>query len=117
MSGEFTALQRFKEIPDSEQPIAAEEGERIMHIALPIGGETVLMGSDISESMGQKLIEGNNNYVSLHPESKDDALRLYKALSNGGKIEMPFEKAFWGAYFASFTDTFGINWMIHFEEK
>ena len=45
--GEFSALQRFKEVPDSEQPMPESEGNRIMHVALPIGKDVVLMGSDI----------------------------------------------------------------------
>lgn len=115
--GNFTALQRFKDIPPGEQKMPSSEGERIMHIALPIGNGTILMGSDISESMGHVLIVGNNNYISLHPESKVDAERLFKALSAGGKVEIPLEKMFWGSYFASFADKFGVRWMINYDEK
>ena len=115
--GKFTQVQRFKDIPKSEQPMPESETERIMHIALPIGDDTVLMGSDISEKMGMKLTVGNNNYISLHPDSKKDAERLFKKLSSGGKVEMPLAKMFWGAYFASFADKFGVLWMINYEEK
>ena len=114
--GEFSALQRFKDIPASEQTMPEGEGQHIMHVALPIGEGTVLMGSDISEGMGMSLTQGNNIYLSLHPASKEEAERLFKELSAGGKVEMPFEKMFWGAYFASFTDKFGVEWMINYEE-
>jgi len=115
--GEFTALQRFKDMPPSEQQVPESEKEKILHIALPIGSGTVLMGSDISQSMGQKLITGNNVYVSLHPESKEEAQRLFDRLSEGGKVEMPLGKMFWGDFFASFTDKFGIQWMINYQER
>ena len=115
--GEFTALQRFKEMPSSEQPMPESEGELIMHVALPIGEGAVLMGSDISESMGQKLIIGNNNYISMHLEDRKEAERLYNELSAGGDIEMPLATMFWGAWFAAFSDKFGVRWMIDFEEK
>lgn len=115
--GEFSALLRFKDMPQGQTPVAEQEKERILHIALPIGEDTVLMGSDISESMGQKLTTGNNIYISLQTGSKEEAERLYNALSAGGKIEMPLQKMFWGAYFASFSDKFGVQWMINYKEK
>src|SRR3989338_9202247 len=81
--GEFSALQLFKEIPASEQPMPKEEGNRIMHIALPIGDGNHLMGSDISEKMGMKLTAGNNMYISLHPTLKEE---------RGKKIYYIFQK-------------------------
>lgn len=110
--GEFTSVNRFKDVPG--QSIPPEVQDKIMHISLPIGGGTVLMATDAIESMGHKLIEGNNNYISIAPDSKEEADRLYNGLSVGGKIEMPLSDQFWGAYFASFTDKFGTNWMINY---
>ena len=109
-------LQRFKEMPAGEQPMPEDEGERIMHVSLPIG-ETVLMGTDTSEASGMKLNVGNNVYLSLHPDTKEEGERLMTALGEGGKIEMPFEKMFWGAYFGSLVDKFGVQWMVNFDEK
>lgn len=115
--GEFNALQRFKDVPNSEQPMPKEEGDRIMHISLPIGDGNFLMASDISEGMGMKLAPGNNVYLSLHPESLEESERLFNELSKDGKIEMKFIKMFWGDYFGSFTDKFGVQWMINYGEK
>jgi PhnB protein len=115
--GEFTSVQRFKDMPLSENPMPENERDRIMHIALPIGNGTILMGSDISLAMGHSLTMGNSVYISLHPETLDEAKRLFNGLSVGGKVEMPLGKMFWGAYFSSFTDKFGIQWMINYEEK
>ena len=115
--GEFSALQLFKEIPASEQPMPKEEGNRIMHIALPIGDGNHLMGSDISEKMGMKLTAGNNMYISLHPTSREEGERLFNQLSKGGKIEMKFEKMFWGDWFGSFTDKFSVAWMINYHKE
>jgi PhnB protein len=88
-----------------------------MHVSLPIGKDIVLMSSDILPSMGHKLVKGNNNYISLHPGSKEEADRLFKGLSADGDIEMPMEDQFWGDYFGSFTDKFGICWMINFNPE
>ncbi|WP_435525501.1 hypothetical protein [Chryseobacterium indoltheticum] len=66
---------------------------RVMHIALPIGGD-LLMASDIVPSFGQNLTVGNNNYVSIFPDSREDAERIFKGLSEGGNIEMPLEDQF-----------------------
>lgn len=115
--GEFLSLNRFKDMPPSEQQVQETEKDRIMHIALQIGENTVLMGSDIPENMGKKLMIGNNIHVSLHPQSMEETKRLFKELSAGGTIEMPLEKMFWGDYYASFTDKFGIQWMLNYHEE
>ena len=114
--GEFTGNMKMKDAPDGDK-LPKDEQNRIMHISLPIGKENLLMGSDIMPSMGQKLNKGNNNYISLHPESKAEADRLFKGLSAGGEIEMPMADQFWGDYFGSFIDKFGICWMINFNPQ
>jgi PhnB protein len=114
--GEFAYLQRFKDTPEAEK-LSASDGEKIMHVSLPLGNGLILMGTDALESMGQKLTVGNNFYISVEVESKDEADRLFEKLSVGGKIEMPMQDAFWGAYFGMFTDKFGIQWMIDYTYK
>lgn len=114
--GEFLGdIYRMDGAPGSEN-LPENERNRVMHIALPIDGHTTLMASDILPSAGHKLTEGNNVQLSLHPESRDEADRLFNALSAGGQVEMPMEDTFWGAYFGSFTDKFGIKWMINQEQ-
>lgn len=115
--GEFNSVMRFKDMPPGEPKFPEKEAERIMHISLPIGDGFYLMGSDTTEMMDTPFVQGNNLYISLHPDSLKEGERLFKALSEGGVIEMPFSKAFWGAYFGSFTDKFGVKWMINYEES
>src|SRR3989338_7503641 len=115
--GEFTPIQRFKDIPAGEKPMPKEEENRIMHIGLKISENAILMASDISDSMGMSLVKGNNNYISLTPDNKEEGQRLFNELSAGGHVEMPYEKMFWGDYFGSFTDKFGVCWMIDVEDK
>lgn len=113
--GEFLGgVMRMGAIPGCGN-LPEEEKNRVIHIALPIGND-VLMASDIIPSMGQKLIQGNNNYISIFPDSRNEADKLFQSLSEGGKIEMPMEDQFWGDYFGSFVDKFGINWMINFSQ-
>jgi PhnB protein len=111
--GEFIVLQRFKDTPERDK-IPANVQEKIMHVALPIGQGNILMGTDALESMGQKLTAGNNFYLSVNTESKEEADKLYNGLSAGGKIEMPLQDAFWGDYFGMFADRFGTQWMISY---
>lgn len=113
--GEFTSKMKMSDMPGSEK-ISKEEQNRMMHISLPIGKDTLLMASDIVPSIGHKLEKGNNMYISLHPESKAEADRIFNALSVGGIIEMQLEQQFWGDYFGSFIDKFGIGWMINFNK-
>lgn len=114
--GEFMTLMRFSDTGEGEK-LSAEDAKKIMHIALPIGNGTILMGTDALESMGQKLTMGNNFYLSLNTASKQEADDLFNALSAGGKVEMAMADTFWGDYFGSFADQFGLQWMISFNPK
>jgi PhnB protein len=114
--GEFSALQRFKDTPEADK-ISAADRDKIMHVSLPIGKGVTLMATDGLESMGQKLEVGNNFSLSIEAESKEEADRLFNALSKEGKIEMPLQKTFWGAYFGMFADKFGIQWMVNYTEN
>ncbi len=114
--GEFQALQRFKETPHGDG-MSDSDKEKIMHVSLPIGPHTNLMGTDSLESMGQQLTAGNNFSLAISPESIEEARKLFDGLAAGGKVEMPFEKAFWGAWFGMLVDKFGIQWMINYDEK
>lgn len=112
--GEFSGVVRFKDMPIEGMKIPKEDENKIMHISLPIGKDNVLMATDTLESLGQKSIKGNNIYISVSPESKEEADKLFNALSAGGEVEMPMADQVWGDYFGSFKDKFGIGWMINF---
>lgn len=114
--GEFSYFGRFKDMPIPEgQTCPPGEAEKIMHVSLPISAETAIMGSDSFESFGNETIFGNNFSLSLNTESKEEADKFFKELSAGGKIIMPMENTFWNAYFGTFVDKFGINWMVNFD--
>jgi len=117
--GEFSdPIQRMGDVPPQEgQSLAESDKNLVMHVALPILGGHILMGTDAPESMGFKLVQGNNVHISLEPDTKEETERLYKVLSEGGNVSMKLEKMFWGAWFASFTDKFGVQWMLNFPEK
>lgn len=110
--GEFTGVHRMDGAPGTEN-LPENERNRIMHISLQVGDE-LLMASDIMPSMGQTLTVGNNNYISIFPDSREQADEFFNGLSAGGTIEMPMEDQFWGDYFGSFQDKFGVHWMINF---
>ena len=107
--GEFSALQRFGE----GQQIPATLKDKIMHVALPIGKGNLLMGTDACEEMGFKVTQGNNFYICISPDSKQDADRLFNQLSTGGKVNTPLQDMFWGAYYGSLADKYGVQWMIN----
>lgn len=111
--GKFTSLVRFKDMPMEGTKISKEDENKIMHISLPIGND-VLMASDAPESMGFKVNFGNYSYISVHPDSKEEADRIFQALSAGGTMEMPIADQPWGDYYGSFKDKFGVQWMVNF---
>ena len=116
--GEFAAVMRFGDAPGCEEmPVSESDKGKIMHIALPIGNNDILMATDTLESMGQTLIEGNNYSISISAESREEADKLFGGLSEGGKVEMPLADAFWGDYFGMLQDKFGVRWMIGYNEK
>ena len=109
--GDFAVVMRFKDNPQCSE-ISEDDKNRVMHIALPIAGGGMLMASDTLESLGQKLNIGNNLYISISPETREEADRLFSGLSDGGTVEMPMADMFWG-YFGCFADKFGVQWMLN----
>jgi PhnB protein len=112
--GPVTRLGDSPEQP-SQRALTAAEKAMIIHIVLPIVGGHLIMGADVPESLGYKMVAGDNVNLNLEPDTVAEAERLYKFLSTGGKVETPFQKMFWGAWYASFTDRFGIHWMVNAE--
>ncbi|MBE2223787.1 MAG: VOC family protein [Anaerolineae bacterium] len=105
-------FNRFKAFHSEDGLDDTNEGEKIMHVALPLGNGTVLMGSDTVAAMGEVTF-GDNFSLSLQVDSQEEADNLYKQLSAGGVATMPLAHAPWGDYFGMLTDQFGIQWMIN----
>lgn len=112
-------IERFGDLPPSpEQPPVAEEIKKmVLHVELPITGNHVLMGTDAPKEMGFRLSKGNNMHICIEPETRTEADRLFNELSAGGEVTMPMADMFFGAYFGEFSDQYGINWMINFQNK
>lgn len=112
-------IHRFSEVPPQEgsPPIAEADKNLVMHVVLPILGEHRLMGTDASESMGFTVKHGNNVHINLEPDDRTETKRLFDALSAGGKVEMPLQDMFWGDYFGSCTDKYGVQWMFNCSSK
>lgn len=115
--GEFggQGIMRMGDIPpqDGMPPLANGDKNLVMHVELTITGGHKLMGTDASESMGFKLNKGNNMSINLGLDNKSEAKRIFEALAKGGVVTMDLQDMFWGDYFGSFTDKFGINWMVN----
>lgn len=109
--GEFIHVQRLAEMP-SPQPLPAEDKEKILHIALPIGS-AVLSGMDVPSGRPQS-VQGTNFMVSLDTSSEEETKRIFEGLSDGGMVMIPLANQFWGAYFGMFKDKFGIQWMVSY---
>lgn len=112
-------LQRMGSVPtmEGQPPLAEEDKNLVMHVALPILGGHVLMGTDAPESMGFKVNMGNNVYINLEPDTRAETDKLFAALSEGGKVETSLQEMFWGDYFGSLTDKFGVQWMFNCSSK
>ncbi len=116
--GEFTRVVRFKDMPsDPGNQVTEEEGNKIMHISLPIGKENFLMANDVPKFMGVVNEKENRSKISVNAESKEEADKLFNGLSAGGAIEFPIGDSPWGSYFGMFRDKYGIEWMIDFDSR
>jgi PhnB protein len=118
--GEFLGpIGRFSDIPPSKDmpPLAEADRNLVMHVSLPILGGYLLMGTDAPESMGFKVNFGNNVYINLEPDTREETKRLFNALSIGGKVEMELQDMFWGDYYGSCKDKYGVQWMFNCTEK
>jgi PhnB protein len=114
LAGPFMRMGDAPHSPD-QPSMSEEQKKRIMHVALPILGGHLLMGSDVPES--HELTVGNNIYISLSPDTRVDVDRLFAALSEGGAVEAKPAEMFWGDYWGACADKFGIHWMLSCRSK
>jgi len=112
--GEFSKLVRLKDLESPEFPIDQKDANKIMHIALPIGNNT-LMANDVPESMGTVNENENRSKIAISAESREEADKLFNGLSAGGTVEFPIQDSPWGSYFGMFRDKYGIEWMIDYD--
>lgn len=112
-------FNRFGDMPPQpDMPQMSDSlKNQILHVSLPILGGVRLMGSDAPAEMGFSVNKGNNMYVNLETDSREESDRLFALLSEGGTVEMPLGDMFWGAYFGSLRDKFGVQWMINCAER
>ena len=114
--GEFAKIMRFKDLSSPEFPVAENEANKIMHIALPIG-KNLLMANDVPEMLGPTNENENRSKIAISAESREEADKLFNGLSAGGQIEGPIGDSPWGSYFGCFRDKYGIEWMVDFDPK
>ncbi len=119
LGGHITMKSQYKDMPPSPDypPITEEYHELVMHITLELADGSVIQGSDRVSGFGPDLEVGNNFCVSIQTDSQQEADRIHHALAQRGIVTMPMQKTFWGAYFGSCQDRFGINWMIAFNAQ
>lgn len=113
--GPLEKIIRFKDIPGAAFPLPAEEEDKLMHIALPIGGGSLLTGNDVPSFMGKVNENENRSKIAINAETREEAGKLYHALSEGGEIEVPLDQNTQGPSFAMFRDKYGIEWMLNYE--
>lgn len=117
LGGKLTEIHRFGSMPqEGDFELTPEQKNLVMHVGLELPDGQMIMASDRIEGMSPKRLEGNNFSISVHPDSKQEADRIFNALSEGGTITMPIADQFWGDYFGGLTDRFGIGWMVNYSE-
>ena len=117
LGGKLTDFHRFGGMPsDGSFELIPEQKNLVMHVALQMPDGQMIMGSDMLPGMGPARVEGNNYSISVHPDSRQEADRIFNALAEGGAITMPIADQFWGDYFGSVADRFGINWMVNYTD-
>ena len=108
-------IMRFGQVPSGpgQPPMNEADKNLVMHVELPILGGHVLMGTDAPPSMGFAVTMGNNSYINLEPDTRSETEALFNKLAVGGKVDMPLQDMFWGGYFGTLVDRFGVQWMFN----
>ena len=91
-----------------EQELPPERRNKILNARL-ILGDTILMGMDAPP---ERYHQPKGFFVSLDVTGPAEAERVFHALEDGGKVEMPIQQTFWATRFGMLIDRFGIPWMI-----
>ena len=112
--GEFLAVTRFREFGGGAMGMPEADLDKIAHISLPLGAGCILMGTDVTESSPGKLTMGNNVYITLEPDTIDEAQGLFDGLSQGGRIEMPMQRTEWAELYGICADKYGVQWMVNY---
>jgi PhnB protein len=117
LGGKLTEVHRFGSLPPEDGfELTPDQKNLVMHVGLELPDGQMIMASDMLAGMGPKRVEGNNFSISVHPDSKQEADRIFNALAQGGTVTMPLADQFWGDYFGSLTDRFGVNWMVNYSD-
>ena len=115
--GDFTVLARFKDFAGPENPVPDNESEYVMHIALPVSNNNILMASDVPSALGKVNENENRSKIIISADSKSEADNLFNGLSAGGNVEVPISDSPWGTYFGMLRDKYGIEWMVDFDPR
>jgi PhnB protein len=113
--GEFKKIVRFNDIASAEFPVAADDANKIMHIALPIGKNNVLIANDVPGFLGRVDENENRSKIAVSADSREEADKIFNGLSAGGTVEMPIDDSPWGTYASMFRDKYGIEWIVEFD--
>lgn len=113
--GEFTKIVRFKDLASDEFQVPENEANKLMHIALPLGKNNVLIANDVPEFMGRVSENENRSKIAIAAESREEADQLFNGLSANGEVEGPIGDSPWGTYAGMFRDKYGIEWIIEFD--
>jgi PhnB protein len=104
--GDVPPMEGIPELPDELKPL-------VMNVQLPIVAGHVLMGTDAVESLGHHLTLGNNMSINLTLDTREETDRVYTLLSEQGSECSGLSDMFWGAYFGTCLDRFGVRWMFN----
>jgi PhnB protein len=112
--GEFVGTLRYRDFPENRMGVPEHDLDKIAHIALPLGAQSVLMGTDAIESMPMTLRAGNNVHIAIEPESAEEAERVFGALARGGAVDDPLGRTEWAEKHGSCVDQFGVHWIVDY---
>ncbi len=115
--GNFSSVVRYKDLHTESDLLDHSESNKIMHIALPIGQCSMLLGSDVPNFLGVVNEKENRSKISIQADSKEEAFEIFNKLSVNGEVEVPFSESTLGVYFGMLRDKFGIEWMINFDSN
>ena len=111
--GEILHISTFGDGPPG-MGVAQNELDQVMHLTYQVGS-SFLMGSDMPSGFGPPLQMGNNFSISYSSQSREETDELFAKISAAGTVTMAPAEMFWGSYYGSCIDKFGIGWQFNYD--
>lgn len=107
--GKIESVTTHGDMPEADQHTTPASRDKVMNIVLRVG-DGLLYGGDAPDNY---YSEPAGFMVAIHVPEASEGERIFNALAEGGKVQMPYSDTFWVEKFGMVIDRFGTPWAIN----